>query len=136
MMRHIFLGLVLGMGLHGVAQEDPSDYCGPGTLWSETLQQCVPNPAIEPTTYDGNNDGCVAVNSLLGLLSVFGDCEPEGSTIYWFKYTEGWPYASGDWTDVTTEFYVEDCSIDSGYVLTTDLTLTMEFILDSEDSLL
>jgi len=135
--QHLFLmAILIGSWSQALAQSDPSSYCGPGTLWSETLQQCVSNPAIEPAAYDGDDDGCIAVNDLLGLLSVFGDCEPAGSTIYWFKYTEGWPYAYGDWTDETTEFYVADCSNDSGYVLTTDLTLTMEFILESGDSLL
>lgn len=119
------------------AQSDPSSYCGPGTLWSETVQQCVPNPSIQPADYDGNNDGCIAVNDLLGLLSVFGDCESEGSTIYWLKYTGGWPYPQGnDWTDESTEFYIMDCGIDSGYQLTTDLDLVMDFLLGSPDSLI
>lgn len=127
--------ILLLTALQGLAQTDPSSFCGPGTLWSETLQQCVPNPAIEPAAYDGNNDGCIAVNDLLGLLSVFGDCEPEGSTIYWFKNAQGWPSATGNWTNEATEFYIQDCSIDSGYFLTTDVNLAMEMVLQNGDSL-
>ena len=121
----------------GIAQGtlDPSQYCGPGTLWSETIQQCVSNPAISPLTYDGDDDGCVAVNDLLGLLGVFGDCQPVGNTIYWFKYGGGWPFANGDWTDESTEFYVSDCANDTGAYLTTDLTDVMGFVLESPDSL-
>lgn len=118
------------------AQTDPSSYCGLGTLWSETVQQCVPNPAVGFSAYDGNSDGCVTVNDLLGLLGVFGECEPEGSTIYWFKYVGGWPYPNGNWTDESTDFYIMDCTIDSGYQMTTDLDLVMDFVLGSPDSLI
>lgn len=120
----------------GLAQTDPSSFCGPGTLWSETVQQCVPNPSVGISAYDGNSDGCVTVNDLLGLLGVFGECEPEGSTIYWFKYIGGWPYPNGDWTDESTDFYIMDCTIDSGYQMTTDLDLVMDFVLGSPDSLI
>lgn len=127
--------IIFVTALQSLAQTDPSSFCGPGTLWSETVQQCVPNPAVGFSAYDGDSDGCVAVNDLLGLLGVFGECEEQGSTIYWFKYIGGWPYPQGDWTDESTEFYVMDCSIDSGYQLTTDLDLVMDFVLGSPDSL-
>ena len=72
---------LVALTLSATAQTNPSSFCGPGTLWSETVQQCVPNPAVGFSAYDGNSDGCVTVNDLLGLLGVFGECEPEGSTI-------------------------------------------------------
>jgi hypothetical protein len=131
----LIFGFLFSLLSETMCQTDPSAYCGPGTIWSSTEQQCVPNPAIVPASYDGDDDGCVAVNDLLGLLSVFGDCQPEGHSIYWFKNTYGWPYATGEWTDETTEFYIQDCNIDSGYLITTDVTLALAFILDSEDSL-
>ena len=135
--RYGFLACLAVAWLQTLAQSDPSSYCGAGTLWSETYQQCVPNPAISPTTYDGDDDGCITISDVLGVLSVFGDCAPDASTIYWFTYTyeDGWPYSNGDWTDEVTDFYVMDCSIDSGYLYTTDLNMVMNFVLESPDSL-
>ncbi|MDE0979475.1 MAG: hypothetical protein OSA78_05735 [Flavobacteriales bacterium] len=62
---------------------DPKEYGGTGKLWSESSQTCVGQPASSPA-YDGNLDGCVNVTDLLGLLSIFGECNPDGQTIYWF----------------------------------------------------
>lgn len=79
----------------------------------------------------------ITINDVLGVLSVFGDCAPDASTIYWFTYTydDGWLYSNGDWTDEVTDFFVMDCSIDSGYLYMTDLNMVMDFVLESPDSL-
>jgi hypothetical protein len=114
---------------------DPSSYCGFGTLWSETEQKCVLNPSLGFDAFDGDSDGCIAVNDLLGLLAVFGECEPEGSTIYWFNDTNGWPFPQGNMTNESTVFYIQDCAIDSGYYTTQDIDVAMEMILTGPDSL-
>ena len=43
--------------------------CGPGTVWSEVLLQCVGSNDC-PT--DNNADGYVGINDLLNLLTDFG----------------------------------------------------------------
>lgn len=135
-MRYLFSAIACYMALAGSAQNiEPSQYCGTGTIWSESSQKCVAQPAALQA-YDGNLDGCVNVSDLLGLLSIFGECEPEGQSIYWFgQNAEGWPYATGSFLDPTTQFYIQDCLIDSGYFLTTDLNMALEFVLESGDSI-
>ena len=70
-------------------------YCGEGTVWDSTLQECVTDltfptaPCGEGTVWDPvneeciiaipadlNYDGCVSVNDLLLLLAVHGTCPP------------------------------------------------------------
>tara|TARA_B110000003_G_scaffold244031_1_gene252861 strand:- start:157 stop:1929 length:1773 start_codon:yes stop_codon:yes gene_type:complete len=49
-------------------------FCGEGTSWDADSQTCiVTNPS------DSNLDGCVQLNDLLDLLSVYGDCGAEES---------------------------------------------------------
>jgi uncharacterized protein (TIGR02145 family) len=49
--------------------------CGPGTVWDEALEYCVPTGASCPQDLDF--DGVVGVNDLMELLSAFGtDCAP------------------------------------------------------------
>ena len=73
---------------------DAGQYCGEGTVWDYSLQQCVVNPSVcgEGTTWnytlgqclpldlcpaDVDDDGVVGVADLLGILSAFGlPCEP------------------------------------------------------------
>lgn len=135
-MKHLLTAIACCLVVAGSAQNiDPSQYCGTGTIWSESSQMCVAQPAALQA-YDGNLDGCVTVADLLGLLSIFGSCEPEGQSIYWFgQYSEGWPHATGSFLDTTTQFYIQDCSIDTAYYLTTDLNVALDFVLESGDSL-
>ena len=49
-------------------------FCHDGTVWDEDLFKCVvANPS------DSNFDGCVQLNDLLDLLSVYGNCAAEES---------------------------------------------------------
>ena len=49
---------------------EDAGYCGPGTYWVEALNKCFIS-----TPGDTDFDGCVGVADLLGLLSIFGNCE-------------------------------------------------------------
>ena len=54
-------------------------YCGEGTLWSPTLQQCIPDPMC---LGDLNGDGIVGTSDLLSLLSLFGmNCSVTGCVL-------------------------------------------------------
>ena len=132
----LFLLFLALFANEGNAQDtlDPSEYCGPGTLWSDSLQQCLPNPFVS-ANYDVNSDGCVNVTDLLGLLSAFGECSADGKTIYWFQNTGGWPYGTGSWLDETTEFYIQDCAIDTGYYMTSDVDFAFEFMVQNQGGL-
>ena len=48
---------------------DPASYCGPGTTWDESLNQCV---GAENCMGDFNGDGAIATSDLLGFLAIFG----------------------------------------------------------------
>jgi hypothetical protein len=135
-MKHLLTAIACFFAMSMSAQNiDPSQYCGTGTIWSESSQTCVGQPA-PLQAYDGNLDGCVNVTDLLGLLSIFGVCEPDGQTIYWFENTSGvWPSPSGSWMNESTEFYIQDCSNDTGYYLTNDISVVFEFMMDNPDSL-
>jgi hypothetical protein len=139
-MKHLLTAIACFFALSMSAQNmDPSQYCGTGTIWSESSQMCVAQPAALQA-YDGNLDGCVNVTDLLGLLSIFGVCEPDGQTIYWFsQFGNSWPNPlGGDYLDTTAQFFIQDCSIDTGYYLTTDLNVVLDFVFESGpgDSLL
>ena len=71
-----------------------------GDLWSET--SAMRAITIEPSAYDGDNDGCIAVNDLLIVECV--RLWPVGNTIYWFKNAPGWPSVTGNWTDEARSF--------------------------------
>ena len=49
---------------------EDAGYCGPGTYWVEALNKCFIS-----TPGDTDFDGCAGVADLLGLLSIFGNCE-------------------------------------------------------------
>ena len=49
---------------------EDAGYCGPGTYWVEALNKCFIS-----TPGDTDFDGCIGVADLLGLLSIFGNCE-------------------------------------------------------------
>ena len=51
-----------------------SGFCGPGTIWSFELQQCVPAEGV--CSEDLNGNGLVEVSDLLQLLNVFGSLCP------------------------------------------------------------
>ena len=46
-----------------------SCFCAPGTIWDAEMQMCIGDGSG-----DINLDGCVQLNDLLDLLSVYGDC--------------------------------------------------------------
>lgn len=70
MKRLLTFSLCLGVHVLGRAQADcpdPALFCGEGTSWDEPTQTCV---VTQPS--DSNFDGCVQLNDLLDLLSVYG----------------------------------------------------------------
>ena len=78
MQRPIVFFLCFSMPLLVLAQADcpdPTTFCGEGTSWDEPYQTCV---VTQPS--DSNFDGCVQLNDLLDLLSVYGaSCGAESS---------------------------------------------------------
>ena len=62
------------MGLQGILEKSDADLrtaasCGEGTVWDESLQQCLPE---DMCFADLDNDGVVGMADLLDLLTQFG----------------------------------------------------------------
>ena len=95
--------------------------CGPGTVWDDSLSQCLPSPSIcnEGTYWDDETqtcmpinscpqdldfDGVVGVNDLMNLLSAFGTpCDPPVA-----EWTCGDPVSYHGY-DYETVFIGEQC---------------------------
>ena len=51
---------------------DPSVYCGAGTTWDATLNQCIADAADDLCPADLDGDGSVSTGDLLQFLAAFG----------------------------------------------------------------
>lgn len=61
----------------GNTEDDPgAAFCGPGTMWDETMQLCVGTTNESTCAEDITGDGIVAVDDLLALLSAFSETCP------------------------------------------------------------